>query len=101
MGPSGSEPRPVAGTLEEYSLLCKFHTLELFSISSVTLFKVYMLTTRRKTLSNIVSVVVLYLKSERRRRKENRKQESKNKSPYSMQHLLPNIPATNRKYSSY
>jgi hypothetical protein len=36
-----------------------------------------MLTTRCKTPSNIVPVVVLFLKSETRRRKVNRKQESK------------------------
>ena len=32
MGPSGSEPRPVAGRFEEYRLLRKFNTLVKFSL---------------------------------------------------------------------
>jgi hypothetical protein len=40
-----------------------------------------MLTTRRETKSNIVAAVVLFLKSETRQRKENRKQESKKNHP--------------------
>jgi hypothetical protein len=59
-----------------------------------------MLTTICNTPSNIMALVVLFLKIKQGEGKkiESRKQEN---SPYSMQHLLPKFPATNRNYNFY
>lgn len=62
MGPPGSEPSPVAGTFEKYTQVP--YSCKILSISSVRLFKVQILTARRKTPLNIVAVVILLLKSE-------------------------------------
>ena len=72
----------------------------MFSISLVRLFKIYMLTTRRKTPSNILAVVVLFLKVKQEKGKKIESRKAR-KSLYSMQHLLLKIPATNRNYNFY